>query len=406
MVNFRDDPEYLSQLSQLEDQYSLPKGILPTIATIESNWNPKAVSKAGAQGMFQFMPATWGQYGGGGDPTDPYAAAKAAAAFSADNYKKFGGDITKTVAAYNAGAGNVQKYGGVPPFAETQNYVNKFNKEFGNWGQQTPGLPAQMPQMQAPQGTAQTEEKKGGLLGKILPNIFRFALPMAAGAVIGGNSGGAFSPLSGALLGATGGGFGYLNEEAAKKKAAEKLAAEKMKLAPQIFTATTNANYKQGMLDNALAQTDIKRKNGESLDNYRKRVAAAMEKNAKTNEEKAKDKGSKADKSTDPFGKFLEDMAKQFGNKPINPNNVAEKEAFKVYMQQAAPNQIETDPNFFGFGGGEVDDSKLQQMIEVYNQRLGNLGGGAQTNQTSAPPILNRKVKWDPIQGKVVDVTE
>src|SRR6266576_606089 len=87
----------------------------------ESGFNVTAKSGAGAQGIAQFMPAT--AAGIGLDPSDPYASLDAAARMDADNLKRYGGDWGKTLAAYNAGPGAVDKYGGVPPFEETQRYV-------------------------------------------------------------------------------------------------------------------------------------------------------------------------------------------------------------------------------------------------------------------------------------------
>src|SRR5262252_261397 len=88
----------------------------------ESGFNPNAQSPAGAQGIAQFMPGT--AQGMGVDPHDPYAALDAAARLDAQHLAQYGGDWSKALAAYNAGAGNVDKYGGVPPFAETQRYVS------------------------------------------------------------------------------------------------------------------------------------------------------------------------------------------------------------------------------------------------------------------------------------------
>src|SRR5215471_10534003 len=88
----------------------------------ESGFNPTAKSGAGAIGIAQFMPGT--AQGMGIDPTDPYAALEAAARLDAQHLKQYGGDWSRALAAYNAGPGNVDKYGGVPPFEETQRYVN------------------------------------------------------------------------------------------------------------------------------------------------------------------------------------------------------------------------------------------------------------------------------------------
>jgi hypothetical protein len=100
-------------------------GIDPNVFTAqiqqESGFNPTAKSPAGAIGIAQFMPAT--AAGVNLDPTDPYASLDAAAKEDAARLKQYGGDWGKTLASYNAGAGAVEQYGGIPPYAETQSYV-------------------------------------------------------------------------------------------------------------------------------------------------------------------------------------------------------------------------------------------------------------------------------------------
>jgi soluble lytic murein transglycosylase-like protein len=106
-------------------QAALRAGIDPDIferqIQQESGFSPTAKSPAGAQGIAQFMPDT--AAGLKLDPSDPYASLDAAAQLDAQNLARYGGDYAKALAAYNAGGGNVDKYGGVPPFAETQDYV-------------------------------------------------------------------------------------------------------------------------------------------------------------------------------------------------------------------------------------------------------------------------------------------
>lgn len=87
----------------------------------ESGFNPNAGSPAGAVGIAQIMPAT--ARGWGVDPTDPNASLTAAAKAMRKYLKSYDGDWRKALAAYNAGVGAVAKYGGVPPYKETQNYI-------------------------------------------------------------------------------------------------------------------------------------------------------------------------------------------------------------------------------------------------------------------------------------------
>lgn len=97
--------------------------LLDRLAMVESSNNPKARSKAGALGMYQFMPATAKELGI--DPFDPIQAREGARRYLASLYNQLG-DPELALAAYNAGIGRVQEYGGIPPFEETQNYVKKF----------------------------------------------------------------------------------------------------------------------------------------------------------------------------------------------------------------------------------------------------------------------------------------
>lgn len=110
----------------------VPAPILAAQLEAESSWNPNAQSPAGAVGLAQFMPGTWDAYGEG-SPTDPKAAIKAQGNYMGtlmDSMKsladKTGEDvIALALAAYNAGPPAVQQYGGVPPYKETQEYVQK-----------------------------------------------------------------------------------------------------------------------------------------------------------------------------------------------------------------------------------------------------------------------------------------
>ena len=105
-------------------QQALANGIDPDVfvkqINAESGFNPNAVSSAGAIGIAQFMPGT--AAGLGVDPWDPEASLAAAARLMRSYLDRFG-DYALALAAYNAGPGAVEQYGGVPPYAETQTYV-------------------------------------------------------------------------------------------------------------------------------------------------------------------------------------------------------------------------------------------------------------------------------------------
>ncbi|MHB6986776.1 transglycosylase SLT domain-containing protein [Klebsiella michiganensis] len=113
-------------MGKLEALYNLPAGLLRSVALAESNGNQFAVSGAGAQGMFQFMPGTARDMGlRGNDVFNPMKAAEAAARYLSMLLQKNGGDLNKTLASYNWGIGNVQKYGMALMPGETRQYIPK-----------------------------------------------------------------------------------------------------------------------------------------------------------------------------------------------------------------------------------------------------------------------------------------
>ena len=113
-------------MGKLEALYNLPAGLLRSVALTESGGNQFAVSGAGAQGMFQFMPGTARDMGlRGNDVFNPMKAAEAAARYLSMLLQKNGGDLNKTLASYNWGIGNVQKYGMALMPGETRQYIPK-----------------------------------------------------------------------------------------------------------------------------------------------------------------------------------------------------------------------------------------------------------------------------------------
>jgi murein DD-endopeptidase MepM/ murein hydrolase activator NlpD len=123
-----DPAAYQPLVQQAATDNGVPPKILSGLLQQESQYDPAALSPAGAQGIAQFMPETAAGYGI--DPYDPTQAIPAAAQMLKENYDRFG-SWDDALAAYNAGAGNVEKYGGVPPFPETQSYVDVILKNAG-----------------------------------------------------------------------------------------------------------------------------------------------------------------------------------------------------------------------------------------------------------------------------------
>lgn len=120
--------QYEAWARQAAQQYGVPVPIYLAQIDAESGWNPNAGSSAGAIGLAQFMPGT--AQGLGIDPRDPRQALFGGAKYLSGFYKKYGRwDLA--LAAYNAGGGAVDKYGGIPPYAETQAYVQRIRDAVG-----------------------------------------------------------------------------------------------------------------------------------------------------------------------------------------------------------------------------------------------------------------------------------
>ncbi|MDT0016028.1 lytic transglycosylase domain-containing protein [Listeria swaminathanii] len=116
-ISAENEGKYSDLIKTAAAKYGVPEALIKRVIQVESNYNPNVVSSAGATGLMQLM--------AGSNRTDPATNIDAGTKELAGYIKKYDGDLKLALAAYNAGPGNVRKYGGVPPFKETQNYLKK-----------------------------------------------------------------------------------------------------------------------------------------------------------------------------------------------------------------------------------------------------------------------------------------
>jgi soluble lytic murein transglycosylase-like protein len=167
---------FRSLIDQAAQRHHLDAALLAAVVHVESGGNPQAVSRAGAQGLTQLIPATAQRFGVH-DPFDPAQSLDGAARYLRGLLGQFGGDVSKALAAYNAGEGNVKKYGGIPPFAETQAYVPAVLAAYDTYRQPQPAAPSSAgplrQDLQRPTGDIAAVES-GGVLASA-PSPLRLA---------------------------------------------------------------------------------------------------------------------------------------------------------------------------------------------------------------------------------------
>jgi soluble lytic murein transglycosylase-like protein len=110
-------------IAEAAEKSGLSQALISAVISAESGFRPDAVSPAGARGLMQLMPGT-ARALGVADPFDPQQNVLGGARYLEQQLRQFG-SIEKALAAYNAGPGAVQRYGGIPPYPETQNYVRR-----------------------------------------------------------------------------------------------------------------------------------------------------------------------------------------------------------------------------------------------------------------------------------------
>jgi soluble lytic murein transglycosylase-like protein len=114
--------EIKSAVERIAAEQAVPPELIHSVIQVESNYNPNAVSPKGAQGLMQLIPATARRFGVS-DAFDPVENIRGGAAYLKYLLSLYAGNYTLALAAYNAGEGAVARYGDVPPYQETRNYV-------------------------------------------------------------------------------------------------------------------------------------------------------------------------------------------------------------------------------------------------------------------------------------------
>ena len=121
-------------IARAAEKYDLPPGLIRSVMRAESNFEVRAVSRAGAQGLMQLMPATARELGVR-DPFDIDQNIDGGARYLRRMLDRFGGDLRRALSAYNAGPGKVERYNGEVPYRETRDYVQKvlaFNERYSH----------------------------------------------------------------------------------------------------------------------------------------------------------------------------------------------------------------------------------------------------------------------------------
>lgn len=120
-----DEQAYIRSIAErVSVEHDIPAELLIAVIKVESSFNSRAVSRAGAKGLMQLMPATAAEMNLV-NPYDPRENIRAGAGYLSKLIARYNGDWKLALAAYNAGPANVARYGGIPPYKETRQYVQK-----------------------------------------------------------------------------------------------------------------------------------------------------------------------------------------------------------------------------------------------------------------------------------------
>jgi Transglycosylase SLT domain len=122
---------YANLIHAAAQKHGLDEDLIVRVIAMESNFNPRAVSRRQALGLMQLLPQTAAHYSVG-DIFDPAQNIDAGAHYLKDLLTRYRGNLTLALAAYNAGPEMVERYGGIPPFRETQNYVRQITSKMAH----------------------------------------------------------------------------------------------------------------------------------------------------------------------------------------------------------------------------------------------------------------------------------
>jgi soluble lytic murein transglycosylase-like protein len=143
---FRTEVPFGSIIYSEAKKNDLPPELVAAVVNTESKFKPTARSQRGAVGLMQLVPRT-GKWMGARNLSDPTQNIQAGTKYLRYLSDRFGGDQQKVIAAYNAGEGNVRRFGGVPPFRETRNYVSRVRSFQDDLGDRIDGHAAELSQV-------------------------------------------------------------------------------------------------------------------------------------------------------------------------------------------------------------------------------------------------------------------
>ncbi|MGE5633102.1 MAG: lytic transglycosylase domain-containing protein [Caulobacteraceae bacterium] len=130
-TSFVYNGEFNQIIEDIAKKYNISSSIIKAVIKAESDFDPNAVSKTGAMGLMQLMPDT-AKALGVTNAFDPIQNINGGVKYLKEMLAEFGGNLEYALAAYNAGPNSVKKYGGIPPFTETQNYVRSIMSTLRN----------------------------------------------------------------------------------------------------------------------------------------------------------------------------------------------------------------------------------------------------------------------------------